>query len=63
MEKEEQGAPSPEAIADVLERIAAGRAGATRFTVGMFGQRALVALRRVLPESGTDLILRKYYQL
>jgi hypothetical protein len=29
----------------------------------MFGQRALIGLRRVLPESGTDLILRKYYQL
>jgi short-subunit dehydrogenase len=63
MEREEQAGPSPARIGELVARVAAGQAKGDRFIVGNAGQRALIALRRVLPESGTDLILRRHYEL
>jgi NAD(P)-dependent dehydrogenase (short-subunit alcohol dehydrogenase family) len=49
-EKDESKAPTPEAVAYLVERILTSRRPPLRFTVGMFGQRIVVPLKRVLPQ-------------
>ena len=49
-EKDESKAPSPEPVAYLVERILKTGAPALRYTVGMFGQRIVVPLKRLLPQ-------------
>lgn len=48
--KDEAGAPSPEAVAQLVERILRHPNPALRYSVGMFGQRIVVPLKRFLPQ-------------
>jgi NAD(P)-dependent dehydrogenase (short-subunit alcohol dehydrogenase family) len=49
-EKDESKAPSPEPVAYLVERILKSDAPQLRYTVGMFGQRIVVPLKRLLPQ-------------
>jgi NAD(P)-dependent dehydrogenase (short-subunit alcohol dehydrogenase family) len=49
-EKDESKAPSPEPVAHLVERILGTGAPPLRYTVGMFGQRIVVPLKRLLPQ-------------
>jgi NAD(P)-dependent dehydrogenase (short-subunit alcohol dehydrogenase family) len=63
MEREEQQGPTPDGIAALVTRVVEGKDAGTSFVVGNVGQRALIALRRLLPERGVDGLLRRYYRL
>lgn len=49
-EKDETGAPTPEPVARLVERILLSPNPATRYSVGMLGQRIVVPLKRLLPQ-------------
>ncbi len=49
-EKDESKAPSPELVAYLVERILKTGAPPLRYTVGMFEQRIVVPLKRLLPQ-------------
>lgn len=49
-EKDEAGAPTPEPIARLVERILQMPNPATRYSVGMLAQRIVVPLKRLLPQ-------------
>lgn len=49
-EKDESKAPSPEPVAYLVERILKTGAPPLRYTAGMFGQRIVVPLKRLLPQ-------------
>lgn len=49
-EKDESKAPSPEPVACLVERILRTSAPPLRYTVGMFGQRIVVPLKRLFPQ-------------
>ena len=49
-EKDEAGAPTPEPIARLVERILADPSPRLRYSIGMLGQRIVVPLKRLLPQ-------------
>jgi NAD(P)-dependent dehydrogenase (short-subunit alcohol dehydrogenase family) len=49
-DQDEANAPSPEAVARLVARILADPHPRTRYSVGMFGQRIVVPLKRFLPQ-------------
>jgi NAD(P)-dependent dehydrogenase (short-subunit alcohol dehydrogenase family) len=49
-EKDESKAPSPEPVALLVERILRTSSPSLRYSVGMFGQRIVVPLKRMLPQ-------------
>ncbi len=63
MERDEQKGPGPEAIARQVERLLGKRSPALRYPVGMFLQRFAVKLKRLLPESVFESIIRSTYKL
>jgi NAD(P)-dependent dehydrogenase (short-subunit alcohol dehydrogenase family) len=58
-EKDESKAPSPEPVACLVERILRTGAPPLRYTVGMFGQRIVVPLKRLLPQRLFEWTLSK----
>jgi len=49
-EKDEAGAPSPEPIAQLVERILRDPSPRLRYSVGMLGQRIVIPLKKLLPQ-------------
>jgi NAD(P)-dependent dehydrogenase (short-subunit alcohol dehydrogenase family) len=49
-ERDEAGAPTPEPVALLVERILGMSNPGTRYSVGMLGQRIVVPLKRLLPQ-------------
>jgi len=62
-EKDEAKAPSPEPVAYLVERILRTDTPALRYTVGMFGQRIVVPLKRLLPQRVFEWTLCKVLEL
>jgi NAD(P)-dependent dehydrogenase (short-subunit alcohol dehydrogenase family) len=62
-DKEEANAPTPEPIAALVESILRSRSPATRYSVGMPGQRIVVPLKRLLPQRLFEWVLRKVMNL
>jgi NAD(P)-dependent dehydrogenase (short-subunit alcohol dehydrogenase family) len=56
-EKDETNAPTPEAIAALVERILKMAHPATRYSVGMLSQRIVVPLKRMLPQRLYEALL------
>lgn len=56
-EKDETSAPTPESVAVLVERILRMDNPATRYSVGMLGQRIVVPLKRLLPQRVYEAIL------
>ncbi|HVN86192.1 MAG TPA: SDR family oxidoreductase [Candidatus Binatia bacterium] len=56
-EKDEAGAPTPEPVAALVERILRSRSPKLRYSVGMIGQRIVVPLKRLLPQSLFERVL------
>lgn len=50
-EKDEAGAPTPESLARLVERILADPNPRLRYSAGMLGQRVVIPLKRWLPQS------------
>ncbi len=63
MERDEMNGPSPQLIAQVLERILNTPKPRLRYTTGRLDQRLGVALKRVLPHSLYERILLQTYGL
>ncbi|MFI5364347.1 MAG: SDR family NAD(P)-dependent oxidoreductase [Candidatus Binatia bacterium] len=49
-DKDESAAPTPEAVAQLVERILSDPAPQLRYSVGMVGQRIVIPLKRLLPQ-------------
>ena len=56
-EKDESGAPTPEPVAQLIERILRDPAPRLRYSVGMLGQRIVIPLKRVLPQRLFEWVL------
>jgi NAD(P)-dependent dehydrogenase (short-subunit alcohol dehydrogenase family) len=62
-DKDEAGAPTPEPVALLVERVLRDRAPALRYSVGMLGQRIVVPLKRLLPQRVFEWALRRALNL
>lgn len=62
-DKDEAGAPTPEPVALLVERVLRDPSPALRYTVGMLGQRIVVPLKRLLPQRVFEWALRRALQL
>jgi NAD(P)-dependent dehydrogenase (short-subunit alcohol dehydrogenase family) len=62
-EKDERNAPTPEPIARLLERVLRARSPALRYSVGMLGQRVVLALKWLLPARLFEWVLRQAFQI
>jgi NAD(P)-dependent dehydrogenase (short-subunit alcohol dehydrogenase family) len=58
---DEQGGPGPEPIARLLERVVNQPNPRLRYTIGPAPQRAAIWLKRLLPYSILEYIMRTYY--
>jgi NAD(P)-dependent dehydrogenase (short-subunit alcohol dehydrogenase family) len=58
-DKYESVAPTPEPVACLVERILTDPNPKMRYTVGMFGQRIIAPLKRVLPQRAFEWFLRR----
>lgn len=58
-DKDEAAAPTPEPVAALVERVLRDPAPALRYSVGMFGQRLVVPLKRLLPQRLFEWALRR----
>jgi NAD(P)-dependent dehydrogenase (short-subunit alcohol dehydrogenase family) len=58
-EKDEAGAPTPEAVAQLVERILRNPSPRLRYSVGMLGQRIVIPLKRLLPQRVFEWVLTK----
>ena len=56
-EKDEAGAPTPEPVAVLVEQILRNPSPKLRYAVGMLGQRIVVPLKRLLPQSLFERVL------
>ncbi|HUI24679.1 MAG TPA: SDR family NAD(P)-dependent oxidoreductase [Candidatus Kryptonia bacterium] len=56
-EKDEAGAPTPEPVALLVEQILRNPSPKLRYTVGVLGQRIVVPLKRLLPQSLFEWVL------
>jgi short-subunit dehydrogenase len=63
MERDEQNGPSPEKVAQLVEKIIRKEHPALRYTVGMLPQRIGVGLKRTLPGGAFEKIVRTTYGL
>lgn len=61
IEKDENGGWQPEALALRIYRILEKKRPAHRYVIGSFDQRLAVVLKRLLPSSWFELILRGHY--
>ena len=61
--RDEDKAPEPVAVARLVGKIVAARKPKLRYTVGMFSQRIVVWLKRLLPIRVFQWILRKAFEL
>jgi NAD(P)-dependent dehydrogenase (short-subunit alcohol dehydrogenase family) len=62
-EKDEKAAPTPEPIAELLERVLLSNSPRLRYTVGMFSQRVVTVLKRFLPARLFEWILAQAFQI
>jgi NAD(P)-dependent dehydrogenase (short-subunit alcohol dehydrogenase family) len=62
-DKDEAGAPTPEPVAALVERVLRDPAPALRYSVGMLGQRIVVPLKRFLPQRLFEWALRRALNL
>jgi NAD(P)-dependent dehydrogenase (short-subunit alcohol dehydrogenase family) len=56
-DKDEAGAPTPEAVARLVARVLETPSPRARYTVGMLGQRIVVPLKRLLPQRLFEALL------
>jgi short-subunit dehydrogenase len=63
VEKDEQGGPSPDKIAQLLEYIININSPKLRYKVGSFSQVLICQLKRIIPDKSVQWILMKYYKL
>ena len=61
IERDEQSAPGPQAIARLVERIICARRPALRYPIGVWLQRLGVTLRKFLPAALFEAIVRVLY--
>jgi NAD(P)-dependent dehydrogenase (short-subunit alcohol dehydrogenase family) len=61
--KDEAGAPTPEPVARLVEKILRSPNPRLRYSVGMIGQRIVVPLKRVLPQRLFEWVLRQALSL
>jgi NAD(P)-dependent dehydrogenase (short-subunit alcohol dehydrogenase family) len=61
MATDEQGGPSPEAIARLLQKVLNNPHPRLRYTVGPVAQRAAVWLKRSMPYAVIEKIMQDYY--
>ena len=57
--KDEAAAPTPEPIAQLVERILRDPSPRLRYSVGMLGQRIVIPLKRLLPQRVFELVLSR----
>ncbi|HSP96662.1 MAG TPA: SDR family NAD(P)-dependent oxidoreductase [Candidatus Dormibacteraeota bacterium] len=62
-DKDEAGAPTPEPVAVLVERVLRDPSPALRYSVGMLGQRIVVPLKRLLPQRLFEWALRRALHL
>jgi short-subunit dehydrogenase len=63
VEKDEQGGPSPDKVAFLLEKIINKKTPKLRYKVGSFTQIIIGHLRRIIPDKSMEWILMKYYKI
>jgi short-subunit dehydrogenase len=63
VEKDEQGGPSPDKVAYLLERIINKKSPKLRYKVGSFSQILICYLKRIIPDRSIQWILMKYYKI
>jgi hypothetical protein len=61
MASDEQGGPSPDGIARLLQKVLNNPHPRLRYTVGPVAQRAAVWLRRSMPYAVIEKIMQDYY--
>jgi len=59
--KNEAAAPTPEPVAALVERVMNDPNPKTRYTVGLFPQRLIPPLKRILPQRIFEWLLRRYF--
>src|SRR5579864_5453928 len=60
-DRDERNAPQPQAVARLIERILNDPRPRMRYTVGMFGQRMVVPLKRFLPQRLFEWLARRVF--
>ena len=63
VEKDEQGGPSPDKVAHLLEHIINDTSPKLRYKAGSFTQILICYLKRIIPDKSLQWILMKYYKL
>jgi NAD(P)-dependent dehydrogenase (short-subunit alcohol dehydrogenase family) len=62
-DKDESGAPTPEPVAELIERILRDPAPRLRYSVGMVGQRVVIPAKRLLPHRMFEWLLARALSL
>ena len=62
-DKDEAGAPTPEPVAELVERILRDSSPRLRYSVGMLGQRVVIPAKRLLPQRVFEWVLSRVLPL
>ena len=63
MEKDEQSGPTPDIIAKKIDSIISSNSPKLRYAVGMFIQKLAITLKKILPQSLFEWIIRLTYKI
>ena len=61
MAADEQGGPTPELIAELVHKVIMDRSPRLRYTTGPAAQRLAVWIKRLMPYSAVEKMMRSYY--